>query len=162
MKTIKILFCAVLLFSSCLRVDHETRRNDAEGLTYRYGFYYVDNTISKFLGFYKNGDKDEFYEFKQLSDSTWKCSYNFENCSLTGQIVKYKDNDTISFSFEGYDISDDYSLHEFTTEDIVYQHYWSYFLSGTVRLEITQNNQPIGWGQLVHKDEKYTITTGTE
>ena len=123
MKTIKILFCAVLLFSSCLRVDHETRRNDAEGLTYRYGFYYVDNTISKFLGFYKNGDKDEFYEFKQLSDSTWKCSYNFENCSLTGQIVKYKDNDTISFSFEGYDISDDYSLHVFTTEDIVYQHY---------------------------------------
>lgn len=159
MKTIKILFCAALLFSSCLSVDHETRRYDAEGLTYRYGFYYVDNTINKFIRFYKDGDKDESYKFKQLSDSTWECSYNYEDLTLTGQIVKYKDNDTISFSFEGYDISDDYSLHVFTTEDIKYDYD---YLAGTVRLEISQNNQSIGWGQFVYKDETFVITTGKE
>ena len=159
MKTIKILLCATLLFSSCLSVNHKTRRYDAEGLTYRYGFYYVDNMICKFYNFYENGNLDESYKFKQQSDSTWKCSYNDETCSLTGQIVKYKDNHAISFSFEGYDISDDYSIQVYTTEDIKYDYD---YLAGTVRLEISQNNQSIGWGQFDYKDETFVITTGTE
>lgn len=162
MKTIKIFFLTALLFSSCLSVDHENRRYNAEGLTYQYGFHFVNEALYEFNIFYKDGDQDESYTFEQLSDSTWKCSYNHESCSLIGQIIKYEGNDTVSFSFEGYDISGDYSLHVFTTEEIVYQRYFYYYLAGTVRLEISQNNQLIGWGQLVHKDEKYTITTGTE
>jgi hypothetical protein len=157
MKTIKILFCVALLFTSCLRVDHEARRYDAEGLTYRYGFYYVDNTISKFIRFYKDGDKDESYKFVKKTDSRWEFSYNDDNCSLTGLIAKDEDNDTIYFSYEGYVISDDYSLHVTTTDEIKY---YRDYLKGTVRLEISQNNQPIGWGQLVYQDESWVITTG--
>ena len=161
MKTFKIFFLTALLFSSCLSVDHENRRYNAEGLTYQYGFHFVNETLYEFNIFFEDGDQDESYTFEQLSDSTWKCSYNHKSCCLTGQIIKYEDNDTVSFSFEGYDISDGYSLHVFTTEDIVYRRYNNY-IAGTVRLEILQNNQLIGWGQLVRKNEKHTITTGTE
>ena len=157
MKTIKILFFVALLFSSCSRVDHETRRYDAEGLTYRYGYYFVDNMRTRFERFYKDGDKDESYKFVKLSNSTWKFSYNDEDCSLAGLISKYEDSDAIYISYEGYVISDDYSLHVTTTEEIKY---YRDYLKGTVRLEISQNNQPIGWGQLVYQDESWVITTG--
>lgn len=162
MKTIKILFCVALLFSSCLSVDHEVRRYNAEGMTCRYGYNFVDNTFRRFYRFCDDGYQYESYKFEQLSDSTWKFSYNHETCCMVGEIVKSEDNDTVTMSFEGYDVSGDYSLHVFTTEDIVCRSYYYNFLAGTVRLEFSKENQSIGWGQLVHKDENYIITTGTE
>lgn len=161
MKTTKLIFCAAMLFSSCLSVDHEISRYNAEGMAYFYGNHFVDQTRYKFKYFYEDGDQDESYKFEQLSDSTWKIIYNNDGLVITGLYVKPADNSTSTLSFEGYDLSDDYSLHIFTPDSIIGRGLYSN-ISGTVRVEISQNNQLIGWGQLVYKDEYYIITTGTE
>ena len=156
MKTIKILFCAALIFSSCLPVYHEVRLIDVKGYIDHSSYIFIDRTISEFNSFYKDGHQDESYTFEQLSDTTWKYNYNLENTNLVGQIVKYKDNDTLSLSFKGYDIAGDNSVHIYTTEDIVWQSNLYYCLAGAINYDFSHNGQLICWG-LIFKDGHCTV-----
>ena len=160
MKTIKILFCAALIFSSCLSVDHEVRKMSSEGLAYSYGVRTVENAFYDF-DLFEDGKDIEGFVFTKISDSKWNCAKKTNDYDMTGLFVKQSDNDTLSFSFEGNDKSGEYSVHFYTTDNIIRNHYE--YLSGTVRVETFLNNQLIGWGEVVFsKDEYYTITTGTE
>ena len=157
MKTIKILFCAALLFSSCMPADHETRLTDVENYINFSSAFIIGGTIREFNSFYKDGHQDESYTFEQLSDTTWKYNYHFENTNLAGQIVKYKDNDTLALSLEGYDIAGDNSVHIYTTEDIVWQSYYYYYLAGVLRYDFSHNGQQFSW-DLIYADEKSIIS----
>ena len=155
MKTIKILFCAALLFSSCMPADHETRLTDVENYIKYSSAFIIGETIRDFNSFYKDGHQDESYTFEQLSDTTWKYNYHFENTNLAGQIFKYKDNDTLSLSLEGYDIAGDNSVHIYTTEDIVWQ---NYCLAGGLRYDFSHNGQQFSWDILYADDGKFIIS----
>lgn len=156
MKYLKIIIISVFLFGSCISVDHKTRKMNAEGLAYHYGVVFVDEAYRNF-SYYLEGEDHDNFQFKQLTDSTWDCIYTYKNCNVTGLFVRTADSS--SFSFDGYDYSEDYSMHVYSVGKIE---------KGTqiVQVDCYQDTLFLGWANIVvdHVDGQdfWTVTSGIE
>lgn len=163
MKTLKLLLASIVFISSCVSVNHEYRKYDAKGLAYKYGEQFVGNHYREFYRLLENKDIEKNTCYVQTTDSTWTYTQNEEMFSCTCLYVVNGKNRIKSMSLNGLEYSDEYSVHFFTTDSLVFDYYQ--INSGIVRVEVLKENNLIGWSEFEYKPDSinqrwYTATSG--
>jgi hypothetical protein len=166
MKRTFIILAIVALFHSCISVDHEFRKYNAKGLAYKYGYYMLDNKRREFYQVLEGRDIENKDRYVQLSDTTWRYVKNGELFSCTClYVTDTTKTDLKTMSVDGYDTSDEYVVHFFTTDPLVLVDNYIGGGTGTVRVEVLKDNNQIGWSEIKFKPDSinhkwYSVTSG--
>lgn len=166
MKRTFIILAIVALFHSCISVDHEYRKYNAKGLAYKYGYRLLDDKRREFYQVLEGRDIENKDLYVQLSDTTWRYVKNIELFSCTClYVTDTTKTDLKTMSVDGYDTSDEYVVHFFTTDPLVFVDNYIEGGTGTVRVEVLKDNNQIGWSEIKFEPDSinhkwYSVTSG--
>lgn len=164
MKRTFIILAIVALFHSCISVDHEYRKYNAKGLAYKYAYHLLDNKWREFYRVLRNDNVEDKDCYVQLSDTTWRYVKNDDLFSCTCLYIVDSTHIKTS-SVDGFEISDEYVVHFFTTDPLVFVDNYIEGGTGTVRVEVLKDNNQIGWSEIKFEPDSinhkwYSVTSG--
>lgn len=162
MKKILFFALAMFLFCSCLDYGYSMKNDGMES--------YCEG---KFIGYRQlvcsfkernNPGENEELEFKSISDSVWEAKYKgytdydsrYDEYLDGARITVGKDS-SITVIINGHYVEGEYDTHIFTPAPGVIND------KGRIRIEVTRNGTPRGWGQLDFTAQDWDslkITTG--